>query len=225
MLNFMVKIFVENKINPTWYHLSGAFITPDYLKIRKQDNPTRINLSLHVSEHKDTTKKVIRTSITYPNRLETDYHKLLLSTVPNITHSIDSSIVHSVLLNYDKPIFSIHDCFLVKLCNTEEFSKLYPGICYNTITSNDKNYVHYAFKDPKLSLFEKIVYTLLFSLKAHFHLENVMNKTQALTIITEKLNTILAAYNEYTKDSSGFTLLNLEDIKKAHLLYLNIFTK
>lgn len=122
-----------------WYHLSGAYIIPKYKKRVLENKEDRFFFTLvnPFAVRGGVIKNARKTLILA--RKKDDYNKLSTSTTPNIIHSIDSALMHHIVLELDY-IFCIHDCFLMKICYQKTFQAAYSNILIDVFCGNDKNY-------------------------------------------------------------------------------------
>lgn len=95
-------------------------------------------------------------------------NKMLKATLPNLIHHIDSLIVHKIVLKFqeqNKPIFTIHDAFYVRLIDTTFLKEIYFNelhlihnynfwqafLLSNTIDLNKNEYTHITKKQRSIS--------------------------------------------------------------------------
>lgn len=217
LINFFVRSFLkiqkgnmpdeQKKPEFYWYHLSGAFITPGYMKRQGNITQNRFYYTIPSPFFKRAVTKNIKRSVIL-KKLTPDFDKLTTSTSPNIIHGLDSALIHHILLNIDpnKSLFCVHDCFLMPLNEFTSFRKIYPQMLYDVFYGLDKRYpiTEPLFKNRPLKL--PLINTLV----------SFLVKKKCITKETE------IQFNKMFKKmkKTQFCELNLSKLKKA--LFLSI---
>lgn len=209
--NSISKAFSSLDIPISWTPPSGAHITQKYLKVKK--------VKVDVSVGRGKRKKVVLNQ----KLNEMDNRAQILALNPNYIHSLDSSLVISLLSkNHNKlyPLVTIHDCFFV---NPNKMLYLVETLQEEFINLFEKENLLEKFHNDLISILDK--YNINYEIKNNnvvVHVNKSLDSDLAIikkfNITSENIKKELKLNKNLTRDQLTLSAYQKKKIKDLSFL-------